>query len=134
MLNKVHLIGYVGKDPELRNCPDGMEIMRFSFATSESYSMRNKEKKTDVEWHNIKIFRVSDYLKSVISKGKLLYIEGKIKTENFTTNKGEKKSITFIYASNVKVLRDKSSENSIDSYNQSNKSTHTLHLNDEIPF
>ena len=132
MLNKVHLIGYVGKDPELRTCPDGTGLMRFSLATSESYSTRNNEKKTDIEWHNIKIFRANDYLKNYISKGKLLYIEGKIKTENYTTNKGEKKSMTFIYALNVKILSEKpaSSLNNTKQVQNSN----TLHLSDEIPF
>lgn len=132
MLNKVHLIGYVGKDPELRTCPDGTGLMRFSLATSESYSTRNNERKTDVEWHNIKIFKVSDYLKNSIAKGKLLYIEGKIKTENFKTNKGESKSITFIYALNVKILNEKSSNTVTNSAPKN--ITNTLHLNDEIPF
>lgn len=132
MLNKVHLIGYVGRDPELRTCPDGTGMMRFSLATSESYSTRNNERKTDVEWHNIKIFRVNDYLKNSIAKGKLLYIEGKIKTERFNTNRGESKSITVIYASNVKILNEKSSNT--DTYSEPNKITNTLHLNDEIPF
>lgn len=132
MLNKVQLIGYVGKDPELRTCPDGTGLMRFSLATSESYSTRNNEKKTDIEWHNIKIFRANDYLKNYISKGKLLYIEGKIKTENYTTNKGEKKSMTFIYALNVKIISEKpaSSLNNTKQVQNSN----TLHLSDEIPF
>ena len=133
MLNKVQLIGYVGKDPELRTCPDGTGLMRFTLATSESYNTRDNNRKTDVEWHNIKIFRVSDYLKTYIAKGKLLYIEGKIKTENFTTNKGDKKSITCIYALNVKILNENSSEkqNNINNYS---KTSNTLHLNNEIPF
>lgn len=133
MLNKVQLIGYVGKDPELRTCPDGTGLMRFTLATSESYSTRNNERKTDVEWHNIKIFRASDYLKNAIAKGKLLYIEGKIKTENFVTNKGEKKSLTFIYALNVKILNEKSSEKS-NNGNSYTQTSNTLHLSDEIPF
>lgn len=133
MLNKVQLIGYVGKDPELRTCPDGTGLMRFTLATSESYSTRNNERKTDVEWHNIKIFRASDYLKTAIAKGKLLYIEGKIKTENFVTSKGEKKSLTFIYALNVKILNEKSSEKS-NNGNSYTQTSNTLHLSDEIPF
>ena len=133
MLNKVQLIGYVGKNPELRTCPDGTGMMRFSLATSETYNNRNNERRTDVEWHNIKVFKVSDYLKTYVTKGKLLYVEGKIKTDNFTSNKGEKRSVTFIYALNIKILSEKSSatQNNTNSYPQN---SNTLHLSDEIPF
>lgn len=126
MLNKVQLIGYVGKDPELRTCPDGTRTMRFSLATSESYTTKNNERKTDVEWHQVKIFRASDYLKNNISKGKLLYVEGKLKTETFNAKNGEKKSYTCIYALNVKLLNDKSSGNNNEKQPSSFEST--LHL------
>lgn len=107
MLNKVHLIGYVGKDPEVRMCPDGTSLMKFSLATSESFITKTKEKKTVTEWHNIKVFNATDFQKSNITKGKLLYVEGKIKTETYTTKSNETKSIVSIYAYTIRILNDK---------------------------
>lgn len=125
MLNKVHLIGYVGKDPEVRMCPDGTALMKFSLATSESFVTKTKEKKTATEWHNIKVFNATDFQKNNITKGKLLYIEGKIKTETYTTKSNETKSIVSIYAYTIRILNEKSQS-----------STHNLYSidNESIPF
>lgn len=123
MLNKVHLIGYVGKDPEIRMCPDGSVLMKFSLATSENYVTKAKEKKTLTEWHNIKVFNANDFQKNNITKGKLVYVEGKIKTETYTTKTNETKSIVSIYAYNIRILSDKS-----------NKEQQTCISCEEIPF
>lgn len=108
MLNKVHLIGHVGKDPEIRMCPDGTSLMKFSLATSENFVTKTKEKKTTTEWHQIKLFNATDFHKKNISKGKLIYVEGKIKTETYTTKNNETKSMVSIYAYNIRILNDKS--------------------------
>jgi len=123
MLNKVHLIGYVGKDPEVRMCPDGTALMKFSLATSESFLTKTKEKKTTTEWHNIKVFNANDFQKKNITKGKLVYVEGKIKTETYTTKTNETKSIVSIYAYNIRILSDKS-----------NNQQQTCASYEEIPF
>lgn len=108
MLNKVHLIGYVGKNPEVRMCPDGTALMKFSLSTSDSFVTKTKEKKTLTEWHNIKVFNANDFQKKNITKGKLIYVEGKIRTETYTTKSNETKSFVSIYAYNIKILSDKS--------------------------
>ena len=130
MLNKVHLIGYVGKDPELRMCPDGTALMKFSLATSESFVTKTKEKKTITEWHNIKVFNATDFQKSNITKGKLLYVEGKIKTETYTTKSNETKSMVSIYAYNIRILNEKSQSSTPNLYSNENREQHY----GDIPF
>lgn len=136
MLNKVQLIGYVGKDPEIRKCQDGSDLMTFSVATTESYKDKSGEYKIVTDWHNIKLFRVSDYLKNNICKGRLVYIEGKIKTETFTSKMNEKRSITNIHALDIKLLGATTSahtnaNNLLTSKAPNNSSSF---INDEIPF
>ena len=130
MLNKVHLIGYVGKDPEVRMCPDGTALMKFSLATSESFVTKTNEKKTITEWHNIKVFNATDFQKNNIIKGKLLYVEGKIKTETYTTKSNETKSIVSIYAYNIRILNEKSQSSTPNLYSNENKEQHY----GDIPF
>lgn len=84
MLNKVELIGRLGKDPVIRYTASGEAVANVSLATTESWKNKAGEKQEKTEWHNLVFYRglaevVSEYLK----KGALLYIEGKLKTEKY---------------------------------------------------
>ena len=128
MLNKVHLIGYVGKDPEVRMCPDGSTLLKFSVATSDNFVTKNKEKKVITEWHQIKLFNTNEFLRKGISKGKLVYVEGKLKTESYTTNNNENRKVVTVYAYNVRILSEKSQINE-----DKQPSSPNIHLNG-IPY
>ena len=103
MLNKVTLIGNIGKDPEVKYAPSGTQIAKFSLATSESYKKDdNWEQKT--EWHNIICFnKTAEIVEKSIKKGNTVYLEGKITTRSWEDN-GVKKYMTEIVCNSIKNL------------------------------
>ena len=101
-LNKVILIGRIGKDPDIHTFDDGTKKISFSLATTESYRNNSGDWVDQTEWHNIVGFR---YLadKSV-AKGDLVYVEGKIKTRKYTDREGNDRYITEIIADKINIL------------------------------
>jgi single-strand DNA-binding protein len=84
MLNKVILIGTLGKDPEIRSTGSGKKVANLSLATSESYKDKNGERVETTEWHDIAFWGASaDVIEKYLKKGSKLYVEGKIKTEKY---------------------------------------------------
>ncbi|MBN2695663.1 single-stranded DNA-binding protein [bacterium] len=105
-INKVILIGRVGKDPETSfNANGTTQVTKFSLATSEFYTDKSNEKKEITEWHNIVLWnKLSDIYKEVIKKGTLLFIEGKIKTNKWTNAENVTMYRTEIWANTIQVL------------------------------
>lgn len=102
-LNKVILIGNVGKDPEIRSTQDGKEIANFSVATSESWKDKNSgERKEKTEWHKIVVFNqnIAAVVRSYVRKGSKLYIEGQLQTRKWTDKDGIEKYSTEIVLQN----------------------------------
>ena len=103
MANKVILVGSVGQDPTIHNFENG-SVASFSLATNESYKDKNGEKKTQTEWHNIKMFgKLSELAEKYIKKGNNLYVEGSIKTQKYDKD-GQTHYSTSIIASIVNFL------------------------------
>ena len=101
-LNKVILIGRVGKDPDTFQFDDGTKKMSFSLATTESYRDKGGEWKDSTEWHNIVGYR---YLaEKNIAKGDLLYVEGKIKSRKYNDKDGNERYITEIVSEKINIL------------------------------
>ena len=115
-LNKVMLIGNVGKDPEVRyldgnNNPNSgsTKVATFTLATTERYRDRNGELRENTEWHNIVAWRNSaDVAEKYIRKGTQLYIEGKLRTRSWTDQTGNKRYTTEITVDNLQLLGRKS--------------------------
>ena len=115
-LNKVMLIGNVGKDPEVRyldgnsNPNSGStKVATFTLATTERYRDRNGELRENTEWHNIVAWRNSaDVAEKYIRKGTQLYIEGKLRTRSWTDQTGNKRYTTEITVDNLQLLGRKS--------------------------
>ena len=114
-LNKVMLIGRLGRDPEVRYTPDGAAIANFSIATSEGWKDKTTgEQKERTEWHRIVAFRkLGEICGEYLSKGKQVYIEGRLQTRSWEKD-GIKRYTTEIIASDVQFLGDKDSGNSDD--------------------
>ncbi len=96
-LNKVILIGNLGKDPEIRTTKDGNEIANFSIATSESWKDKvTGERKEKTEWHKIVVFKegLVGVIKSYLKKGGKVYIEGQLQTRKWNDDKGIEKYVT----------------------------------------
>jgi single-strand DNA-binding protein len=106
-VNKVILVGNVGKDPEIRHLDSGVAVASFSLATSESYNAKNGERVTTTEWHNIVLWRgLADVVEKYVKKGSKLYIEGKITSRQYEKD-GVTKYFTEIVANNMVMLDSK---------------------------
>jgi single-strand DNA-binding protein len=107
-LNKVMLIGNVGKDPEIRYLPGGNAVANFSLATNESY--KNKEGKVEerTEWHKLVAFgKLAEICSEYVSKGKQIYIEGRIQTREWQDKEGQRRFTTEVIALNMILLGSK---------------------------
>lgn len=96
-VNKVILVGNLGRDPEIRTTQDGREIANFSIATSESWKDRNTgERKEKTEWHRVVIFNEAlvNVVKNYVKKGSKLYLEGSLQTRKWTDKDGHEKYTT----------------------------------------
>jgi single-strand DNA-binding protein len=103
-INKVILVGNVGKDPDIRHLDNNVSVANFTLATSESYTNKNGERITNTEWHNIVAWRgLAEVCEKYVQKGKQLYIEGKIRTRSYEQD-GVKKYMTEIYADTLQML------------------------------
>ena len=109
-LNKVMLIGNVGRDPEIRYLEGnsqggGTKVATFTLATTERYRDRNGELRENTEWHNIVAWRqTADVVERFVKKGTQLYIEGRLRTRSYTDQQGIKKYTTDINADNLQLL------------------------------
>ena len=104
-LNKVMLIGNVGKDPEVRYLEGNGKMASFRLATTEHFRDRDGRPKEFTEWHSIVAWRGNaDIVEKYVKKGTLLYIEGKIRTRAWSDRNGAQKSSTYIYAETIQLL------------------------------
>ena len=107
-INKVILIGHLGKDPELRSLEGGVSVTSFPLATSETFN-KDGQKVEQTEWHNIVMWRgLAELATKFLQKGKLVYIEGKLRTRSFEDKGGIKKYTTEVVAENFTMLGRKS--------------------------
>src|SRR5210317_725634 len=110
-VNKVILVGNVGKDPETRYLEGGTAVCSFSLATSETYRNRDGEKITTTEWHNVVLWRgLAQVAEKYVKKGSQIYIEGRIKTRSYEDADGNKKYITEIVGDQMQMLGKRSDE------------------------
>jgi len=104
-VNKVILIGNVGKDPEVRYLEGNVAVCRLPLATSESYKNRSGENVTQTEWHNIVLWRgLADIAQKFVKKGSQIYIEGRISNRSYDDREGNKRYVTEIVASSMMLL------------------------------
>jgi single-strand DNA-binding protein len=104
-LNKVLLMGRLGKDPELRYTTDGTPVATFSMATSETYKDRSGVKQERTEWHNIVAWRkLAEIAGEYLKKGRLVYVEGRIQSREYEGRDGVKRRVYEIVASDMKMM------------------------------
>ncbi len=109
MVNKVMLVGRLGRDPEVRYTPDGTMVTTFTMATDEQWKDRNSGERTKrTEWHRIVAFgKLAEICGSFLSKGSLVYVEGRLQTRSWEDKDGNKRSTTEIVAQNMQMLDSK---------------------------
>lgn len=108
-LNKAMLIGRVGQNPEIKTISDqGRKAAQFSLATTEKYKDRNGEVKENTEWHNIVAFdKTAELIEKFVTKGMLLYVEGKLRTRSWDDQQGNKRYITEVLVNAIQFLEKK---------------------------
>ena len=137
-VNKVILVGNLGKDPEIRSTSDGREIATFSMATTENWKDKNTgERKDKTEWHRIVVFSqgLVGVIKNYVKKGSKLYIEGQLQTRKWTDNNGVDKYTTEVvlqnFNSTMQMLDSRNSSSNDVAENTENSKGREV---DDIPF
>ena len=103
-INKVILVGHLGRDPEVRTVESGVKVARFSLATTETFKDKNGERKDQTEWHNVICWRnLAEIAEKYLVKGRQIYVEGRLRTRSWEDN-GVKKYTTEVYADNFVML------------------------------
>ena len=105
MLNKVMIIGRLGKEPELKYTQSGMPIANMTIATSESYKDRDGQRQERTEWHRVTVFdKAAENCGKFLAKGSLVFVEGKLQTRKYQDNSGQDRYVTEIRAERVQFL------------------------------
>ena len=152
-VNKVILLGNLGRDPELRFMPNGDAVCNFSIATTDSWKDKAGEKQERTEWHNIVMYRkLAEIAGEYLKKGSSIYVEGRLQTRKWQTKEGQDRYTTEVIADSMQMLgsrgsasqSDKSSDENFNQgsspiknqANTSNESSPTSfdEFEDDIPF
>ena len=112
MINKVILIGNLGRDPEVRHFDNGGMVARFSVATNESYRDKNNEWQTVTEWHDVVAWRnLAERAERQLHKGSMVYVEGKLTHRKWTDRDGNDRYSTEVVANTFRLLDRRDQEN-----------------------
>ena len=128
-VNKVILVGNLGKDPEIRHLDTGVAVANFSLATTESYKNKSGERVSNTEWHNVVLWRgLAELAEKYLKKGNSVYIEGKISTRKWEDKEGNTRYSTDIVADKLTMLGSKS-----DNESSNPKEEPSATVNSEVP-
>ena len=143
-VNKVIIVGNLGRDPEVRNMPSGGKVVTFSVATSETWKDKSGERQEKTQWHRIAIFneKLGEIAERYLRKGSKVYLEGQIETRKYTDKDGQEREITEIVLGRFKgelTLLDSRNGGDSDGGRQAEPrrqqgSSAASDLSDEIPF
>lgn len=138
-VNKVILIGHLGKDPEIRFMPNGEKVAQFSIATTDTWKDKNGEKQEKTEWHRIVLYRkLAEIAEEYVKKGSQVYIEGRLETKKYTDKSSIERYITQIIGDKLKMLDKRPGGQSDSSSTQAgagrSNGTGFEDIDDDIPF
>jgi single-strand DNA-binding protein len=130
-VNKVIIVGNLGKDPEERSFPDGSPVCNITVACSEKYKDKQGEQKEVTEWVNVVFFgKLAEIAGQYLRKGSSVYVEGKLKTEKYTDKNGVEKYSTKVIANSMQMLGGKPQESAAPSRPAANLAD----MESDIPF
>ncbi|MBZ0113546.1 MAG: single-stranded DNA-binding protein [Thermoanaerobaculia bacterium] len=136
MINKVILIGNLGRDPEVRSTAGGTAVAKFSLATSRKWTNRDGQKQDQTEWHNIVCFgRQAEVAGQYLTKGKQIYVEGRLETGTWEDKEtGKKMYKTDVICENFQMLGSRSGGGGGGGYSSPDSSSGPEPEDDDIPF
>ena len=138
-VNKVILIGNLGKDPEVRHLEGGATVANFPIATTETYKDKNGIRQEQTEWHNIVLWRsLADVAEKYLKKGMQIYVEGKLRTRSWEDKEGHKRYTTEVVGETFTMLGSKKSNEEKNEQQQntnaSNNQPTSNTTSDDLPF
>jgi len=135
-LNKVQIIGHLGKEPEMRYTPSGKPVTTFSVAVSRSWNSADGERHSETEWFNVVAWgNLAEICKQYLTKGQQVYIEGRLQTRRWDDKEGAKHTSVEVVANEMMMLGDRKDHNNTQSSSESVTPEHTPETNeDEFPF
>tara|TARA_Y100000589_G_scaffold72355_2_gene65062 strand:+ start:2544 stop:2978 length:435 start_codon:yes stop_codon:yes gene_type:complete len=141
-VNKVILVGNLGKDPEVRYLDSGVAVANFTLATTENYKNKQGERVSQTEWHNIVLWRgLAEVAEKWLKKGSSIYVEGKIRNRKWEDKDGNTRYNTEVLADNMTMLGSRNGATELNSNvdNSNNSSEKLLNSNeldnsDDLPF
>jgi len=135
MLNKVMLIGNVGKDPQMHYSQGGNAVASFSIATVEKWKDKSGAKQEKTEWHNVVIFgKLAEVVSQYVHKGSKLYVEGKLQTDKYTDKEGVERYTTKVIANSMVMLDGKKDDVEQESGGGIDPADPMAGMEDDIPF
>jgi len=128
-LNKVMIIGHLGRDPEMRYTPSGRPVTTFTVATSRTWSTGDGERHSETEWFNVVAWgNLAEICKQYLTKGQQVYVEGRLQTRRWEDNEGVKHTSVEIVANEMMILSERR-ENS-----QTSETNESTELEEDFPF
>ena len=114
-INKVILVGHLGRNPEVKTFDNGGKIANFSMATKEIWKDAKGERQEQTEWHNIVVRRTSSltFTEQYLKKGMLVYVEGKLRSRSYKLKTGEDRTVLEVFAEDVQLLSNTKKEETI---------------------
>lgn len=136
-LNKVMIIGHLGRDPEMRYTPSGRPVTTFTVATSRSWNTVDGERHQETEWFNVVAWgNLAEICKQYLTKGQQVYVEGRLQTRHWEDKEGVKHSSVEIVANEMMMLGDRRDSNNAEKHSAetSEEAESTAPDEDEFPF
>jgi single-strand DNA-binding protein len=138
-VNKVILVGNLGKDPEVRHLENGTAVANFPLATSESYTDKNGERVSTTDWHNVVLWRkLAEVCEKYLKKGDKIYVEGRLKTRSWQDQEGNTKYTTEVVGDSMTMLGKAPEGGSAKSESTATASSPEVNLpendTDDLPF
>jgi len=132
-LNRIMLIGRLGRDAETRFTTNNVSVTNFSIATDYRYKGKNGDWVSETTWHNIVSFNLSDYYKENLKKGKKFYVEGRLSKRDYTDKEGVKRYSTDVISEKLIPLEPQSDNSTSEDDSQTAEPT-VSENNDDLPF
>ena len=134
-VNKVTIIGNLGKDPELKFMPNGDAVCNFSVATTDTWKDKAGEKQERTEWHNIVMYRkVAEIAGEFLKQGSSVYLEGRLQTRKWQTKEGQDRYTTEVVADSMQMLGKKSEGEQTNSKPAAKKDVPIDDIESDLPF
>ena len=134
-LNKVMVIGHLGKDPEMRYTPSGRPVTTYSVAVSRSWNTADGERRSETEWFNIVAWgNLAEICKQYLHKGQQVYIEGRLQTRHWEDKEGQKHTSVEVVANEMMMLGDRRDNKSSQESDQGEDVSEPVADEDEFPF